>query len=198
MVPRLRDVLAALPAPISRREASRILVGLTGLAAAAIGPSEDVHARRRRRRCRPACTACQRCKKGRCKPLPDGRACGTCRTCQAGTCAPTPDGTSCGECLVCGGGECLTVAPDGTACRGTGQCGAGRCVPEPTCLPFLARLESCTPSIAETCCKGLCGFITLGSAYICFPAGKGDPCRTDADCAETPGLVCRVFTCVVG
>ena len=91
---RFDDVARSLAALPTRRRFLGLALGGV-LAAARLG---DAEARKRRKR-KKSCGICEKKKKGKCKPRPDGLACGEGQVCRKGRC----------ECQEkCGaGGECL-------------------------------------------------------------------------------------------
>lgn len=111
------------------------------------------------------CPHCQRRKKGKCRPLPDGRSCGACQTCQRGRCKPL-----CAEadCASDGGGfVCLqTCDPPCDLCsrcdRLTGQCEA------------LCASADCTTQGCRVECDPICGGCDVCDFGECYA-----PCETN-------------------
>lgn len=103
----------------------RRLVGLAGavtmllLEAPRAADVADAKGKGGKKKCR-RCGICQQCKKGKCRPRPDGTECGACQACRAGACANALDGTPCEGDHECWSGACA-CGVDKTAC-------GGRCV----------------------------------------------------------------------
>ena len=85
----------SLTATWSRRTVGRALAGLTlsGAPAPLLGLG-DAGARKKKKKttCRK-CGKCQTCRKGKCKPKPDGIGCAFGKTCRGGRCACSPGTT---------------------------------------------------------------------------------------------------------
>jgi len=141
--------------------------------------------------CKPACTECQTCKKGKCHKTNHGKVC------KKGKCEAKAEGTGCSV-GSCQSGNCLAATtsappfcasqPDNTDCNG-GRCRAGVCHPRPTCPGFK------TPCASNAqCCSDNCGdTVTPGSGCLC--SQPGEPCYTTTDCCLT--LRCIGYSCIV-
>jgi hypothetical protein len=79
---RFDDLTRTLNAAQSRRAAAG--VGLAGLLA--VFGHEEASAKRRRSCKAIRCVECTKCRRGRCKPLPDGTECSNGGTCRDGHC----------------------------------------------------------------------------------------------------------------
>lgn len=74
--------------------------GLAGLASLAVGGTTEGK-KRRKKKCKPKCSECAVCKKGKCRPQPQGAPCGDQVTCGAGRCRPATTSDACAECGTC-------------------------------------------------------------------------------------------------
>jgi hypothetical protein len=156
----------------SRRTVTRLLAAsLAG--SLGLGGVGSVSARHRRW-CRPRCAECERCRRGKCKPVKDYRAC-TGGTCSLGTCC---NGAVCNLGTLneycCIGGTCLATAEHGTLCCGS-----------VTCPPGSAR-ECCPPGPGWQCCPEGSKSHCIGEGDVCCPEGSIDySCPPDHVCCET-------------
>jgi len=181
------DTLArALGGASSRRAALGAL--LSGLAAGAA--ATDLDAKRRRRRCDPACPAGQTCVKGTCTCANGGTLCGAncCaagQTCQGGACVdPLPQclafgaacknaGVPCCDGTVCGSGQggkgdVACHVPAGGRCERTAQCVFGSSCEAGTCVAD----PQPTPAPACAVCASGCPFSTIEAAVAAATVGN--------------------------
>jgi hypothetical protein len=121
-----------------------------------------------KKKCKPKCPECKKCKNGRCEKKSGGRcgadgtcengkcvckrACPACKKCNKGTCV-NDNGAGCGVNAFCQGGTCACAA-------GTWECETGHCCPQGgTCNPSAGTCPACLPD--ENVCEGgseVCGF----------------------------------------
>jgi hypothetical protein len=155
----------------SRRAVARFLaasvaggLGLGGVGGAMAG---------RRKRCRPRCNECERCRRGRCKPVTDYRACTGGGTCTRGFCCI---GSVCNR----GGGNNEQCCIGGTCSATAG--GGERCCGSLTCDPDTQMRECCPPGDGWKCCpKGSIQDCT-GDDTVCCPVGS----KSGSCLLETP------------
>jgi hypothetical protein len=168
---------------------------------------------KKRKRCRQPCEACQRCKRGRCKPGPDELSC-------------PDDGNPC-TVDICTAGQCTHPAKaDGTPCPGGQQCVGGQCgCPEGAqlcgdrCASLLSDARNCgscgrrSPLNAvcrsgrSECVTGSCSLPLAtccaagsGAPWVCGGGGfVGDPttCRFAASCPAGSTACGFSFACLV-
>jgi hypothetical protein len=107
---------------------------------------------KKKKKCKKPCGECRRCKKGKCKPKPNGTACGP-GTCQGGTCDCPTDCCSdqdCGGGAVClANGSCALICtaqedcPEGCQCSHPSVEGPTRCIlSDPGQCEFLPECSS--------------------------------------------------------
>ena len=152
----------------SRRAVARFLTAsLAG--SLVLGGVESASARRR---CRPRCGECERCRRGRCKPVTDYRACTGGGTCTRGFCcigSVCNIGDSNEYCCI--GGTCLPTATHSTLCCGPVMCEAGDMV------------ECCPPGPGWQCCPEGSIFHCVGEDAVCCPVGSAHgSCPADHTC----------------
>jgi hypothetical protein len=151
----------------------------------------DVPAKRKSGKCKPTCTECNSCKKGKCRRK-NGR-----KRCKKGTCQPKAAGTACtlatGGGGTCCDGVCRDLQSDenacgacGTRCRPNRVCQAGSCFATGACpattTSICTTLTACSAPAAECACsrsaEGNVVCVTLHDV-----ACPGEPCTTSAECA---------------
>jgi hypothetical protein len=208
----------------TRRRALHVLAGVTvrnglgllsrgGTLALAAAVGRTSASARKRKRCRQPCEACQRCKRGHCKPGPnelpcpdDGNPC-TVDICAAGQCThpAKADGTPCTGGQQCVGGQC--GCPEGSQlcgdrcasllydARNCGSCGS-RCALNEVCRGGRCecQISGCSNPFA-TCCPA-------GSSHSCVCGGGGfvgDPttCSSAGSCPPGSTACGFSFTCLV-
>ena len=190
---RFDDVARSLIARSSRRAAPGLALG----AIFTIRGFTDVDARRRKRKCKRPCGACRACRRGKCKPKPNGIACGGTGICQAGACvcpggskecqgACIPENQCCGACpqgeTCCANvGECKDLLNDPDFC---GQCANGQCPGGAICANGDCGL-TCTPGVA--CFTGC----------SCVPRADPDHANQNV-CAGLGGFTCQTATTCSG
>jgi hypothetical protein len=147
--------------------------------------------------CKPACTECQSCKKGKCHKTKHGKKC------KKGTCQPTNDGLTCqnNPCRECRGGICSNRAsdtcqgtpckacrdgtcsnkPNETSCNGTGKCLTGVCNAPPSCTQFDGICPLSTP---EDCCSQTCTPSGVPAVGNCAKGPAGASCLASTDCTS--------------
>ncbi len=113
------DALARALAVLSTRRSALSLAGALGL-------SNLLGTDARKKRCKRTCPVCRRCKKGRCKPTPNGTPCGP-GTCQDGECACPTECCSDQDCAggagCLGNGSCALVCAESVDCPAGCSCG---------------------------------------------------------------------------
>ena len=133
-------------------------------------------------KCKPACTECESCKKGKCHKTKHGKVCkkGKCQAKTAGTACTAPAGGTCqsGTCTCPGaltscGGTCVNIQTDrahcggcGTTCTPTQVC-QGSCFPRSTCPETITSVCSLDPSGTSCGSNCYCGRSTEGN-LLCF------------------------------
>ena len=154
-----------------RRTLGGFLFGALGL----LGLADRDDAAAKSGKCKPTCTACQTCKKGKCTKTKHGKRC------KKGKCQPNANanGTDCGgACLECQSGTCAAKA-DTTACGagGTSRCCSGQC------------RECCAADPTFTSCGSLAGcfcILTTEGTKHCHLGGQAcdaiGACTTSANC----------------
>lgn len=157
--------------------------GLFGLAALALPGAAGIASGKKRKpkRCRPACAACLRCVKGRCKPdaAQDGDAClegvGECASgdCVASCPAGQWSGASCPQ------GQCC---PDGQVCLSEGGCGTCPTEPDFCAAATGAGLRACGSVGAGAAPDCACVTSKQGNTTCSSLFGDCVPCTTDAQC----------------
>jgi hypothetical protein len=136
--------------------------------------------------CKPACSECRQCDKGKCHKK-HGR-----KHCTKGTCEPTANGTLCtgiGD-GICANGTCINPKTDeancgtiGNACGPTQVCQEGRCFSVSICPATLTTACPAGPTSTTICSSG-------GAGCFCTSSTEGN-----AVCAEVPtGAKCTTFT----
>ena len=217
---RFDALTARLATTLPRRRSVGLLAAL-GVAGA--GLATEVDARKKKKKKCKGCTECQACKKGKCKPKPEGSAC-IGGLCAGGGCACFNGFRSCqGRCIA--DDQCCTAADcgQGGSCQnGTCLCTGGfkrcgnRCIPQAnccdnsdctggkTCLQSGACALVCTTNPLN--CPGTCdctGTAADPNVLVCFSYGEPPTsvcsrpaCSTNADCGA--GEQCLLFDCVPG
>lgn len=182
------DLLRVLTAASGRRG---VFSGLAGLllagplaALGGLGEAAAKKKRKKKKKCK-GCAICQQCKKGKCKPKPDGTDCGDSRSCQSGACVcPTAccSNADCGFQGACEAGIC--------DCKSGARFCKGTCIPEGDCCTD----DECPDGSGQTCQGGHCacpsGHKDCGGD--CIPLNA---CCDDDDCDGCE--VCENQTCVV-
>jgi len=177
----------------SRRTVTRLLaaslVGALGLGG--VGSVTAGH----RKRCRPRCGECERCRRGKCKPVTDYRSCSGGGTCAGGSCCT---GSICNfqayNEYCCTGGTCLPTAEHGTLCCGPVTCDPGSmvecCPPGPDwqCCPE-GSIAECIGAGSVCCPVGSIDYVCPPELPVCCAVGSGESC-----CAE--GKTCSPSGCV--
>jgi hypothetical protein len=176
----------------SRRRALAVslsgALGLLGLA------RPDAATAAKSRKCRPKCAECEKCqkgdcerkngkkvcKRGKCKPKPDGTACAGGKSCQAGICA-----CAVAECS----GACVDTRSDPRDCGSCGkrcgvneQCVAGQC----RCPHQSGGDEICSPG--AICCPTKDDCTCIGGGQFLDPAtcAAVEECPSDSTpCTST-------------
>src|SRR5215213_1258747 len=146
---RFATLLREMSRTPSRRGALRLLAG------AALGGTlgwsglVDTEAGKRHHRCKH-CGQCERCKKGKCKPKPNGQACDGGGTCQSGRCVPP----FCAGKNSCQEGNAITTCQGSGSvscvCVGTAASGAPFCA-ENTMTSFKVDCSATPCPDGETC-----------------------------------------------
>jgi hypothetical protein len=150
--------------------------------------------------CKPACSECQTCKKGKCHKTKHGKVCkkGTCQAkaesigcstgrCQGGSCVAATGGNGCPE------GQ----KPCGPACILAGQCCTSTdCPTGTTCCSHLCTDTTTDPrhcgdciticSVGTTCAGGRC---CTARGDDCTPADQC--CGTDRCSVDLPNTTCE-------
>jgi hypothetical protein len=168
----------------SRGSRRGLLAGFVSslLAALAVAPNdEDAAARNRRRRCQRRCGTCKRCRRGRCRPKPDGTTCGSGKTCQRGRCVCLAGTTDCG-------GVCVNTATDPRNC---GTCGK-RCQINAVCMAGICDCArgSCTGGGPDaTCCA-------TGPICSCVTGPPPPQFINPHDCSNSPTCPMGTTPCV--
>jgi hypothetical protein len=128
-----------------------------------------------------SCPPCQGRKKGKCKPLPDGRSCGPCQECRSGRCKALCARHECGETER--GFACLKACdPECDLCHFCDRV-RGRCKAQ-------CAQEFCTATGCRVPCDPKCAGDEVCVAGSCFPTC--DPaCGDDEGCvADAQGNKC--------
>ncbi len=209
MIPAQFDALSRLTQTVRSRRA--VLAPAVAALFALLG--DEPAAGKKRNGCKKPCGPCRRCKRGKCRPRPDGASCGSGKACAGGTCRERQpacnDGLHNGdETDVDCGGSCPTKCANGEGCSAHGDCQSGNCVGSlcrecldggqcaigEACVGFACctvdgfeSIHACADD-AE-CCSGNCA--THGFGTTCRPAGC---LPTGANCGGDPGVCCS-FTC---
>jgi hypothetical protein len=153
------DRLAKMLGTLSTRRAGLSLLSALGLGGALV---VDVEAKKhKKKKCKKGCPICQKCKKGKCKPQPDGTACGGGATCQGGQCiCPTEccADADCGACETCETGQCVNDCRNDQVCDGdTCVCPDGQkecqgaCIDDSECCGACPAGQVCCTNVGE--CK---------------------------------------------
>jgi hypothetical protein len=201
------DRLTRVIGTLSTRRAALGLLSALGLAGAL---ADDGDAKKKRKKCKKKCGPCRKCKKGKCKPKPDGADCGGGATCQSGECVcPTEccADSDCGsDCAVCDSGQCVSTCPDGQVCQGdtcvascpTGQkeCN-GVCIPENQCCGGCPAGQTCCTNVVECkdtrndpdFCGGCANHQCPGGAF-CANGACSVQCNTIGDVCFQPDCKC--------
>jgi hypothetical protein len=192
------DGLAKSVAPLSTRRSALAMLSALGVGSALIADAE-AKKHKKKKKCKKGCALCRKCKKGKCKPQPDGTACGGGATCQGGACVcPTACcvDADCGACETCETGQCVDECRNDQVCDGdTCVCPAGQkecqgaCIANNECCGACPSGQTCCTNIGD--CKDLlndpafCGLCTNGQC-------PGGAICTNGDCGLTctPGLDC--------
>jgi hypothetical protein len=155
--------------PRSRRCFLGFVTGIGGLLVIATGSAAS--------KCKKVCGTCKRCKKGKCKPKPDGTVCegGTCSIGRCVLSTPAPACASVGQ-------SCATLA----CCDGF--CGDAICRSAP-CQQVGFQCEG-----ASDCCSGACDVTLPEPSYCVTCLGTGVPCGPGNDLC-CPGLTCSAGSC---
>jgi hypothetical protein len=137
-------------------------------------------------KCKPACGACQSCKKGRCRKRHGRKR----RKCKKGACQPVADGTACAGGRVCQGGQCACLK----GCCAQTDCSAGAvCLVNGTCATTCTDETNC----GENC---VCDSPSLDGLRHCVPESLLclglTSCASTADCP--PGRYCQATACANG
>ena len=207
---RFDALTARLAGTLSRRRTVGLLAAL-GIAGA--GAANDADAKKKKKKKCKGCTECQACKKGKCKPKPEGSAC-IGGLCNGGGCACFNGFKACqGRCIP--DDQCCTSADcgsGGTCQSGTCICGGGskrcgnQCIPAANCCGD----SDCTGG--RTCLSGSCAFTCptgdCPASCACWGALPNnvdvcaqivpDPCSRsacDANGGCGSGQGCAQFTC---
>jgi hypothetical protein len=113
---------------------------------------------------------------GACKP-----ACSECQTCQKGKCHKTKHGKKCKK------GTCTNTSDD-TPCNGTGKCLQGTCNVQPMCLQFGDLCPAISP---QDCCSGSCPEVLIGAGQcLTGAAGARCLTPTDCTSGSCVGFRC--------
>jgi hypothetical protein len=175
---------------------------------------------RAKKKCKPKCPVCKKCKDGKCKNKRGGR-CGADGTCKKGTCVCNE---TCPQCTTCANGACvndngaacgLNRSCQGGACvceADSWECEAGHCCPRGrTCSPSAATCPTCPP--VNSCDDVvLCGYVQDQQASCTCVTSRSNKttcssligqcfaCDEDADCEGVLGdgvpAVCAGGPCV--
>ena len=135
-----------------RAGAGLALAGLLGMAV----PEAD--AKKRKKKCRPKCGACETCKKGKCKPIPGQKPCGA--ECIASDACCTGGQARCLHNFTCVSGACVNCV--GANCGSPSQCCTGLCIGGACSCAEVN--EACTTN--AQCCDGTCK-----AGKCCIPSG---------------------------
>ena len=142
--------------------------------------------------CTGKCGPCARCKDGKCKAKPDGRACKGDGVCTNGKCRPTATCPGEGQtCTTDPGTQCCPDIDPNVVCGGYAFLTCQDCTQPPT-----AAGELCVAPLTATsnqCCGGnedcFVGVRVVGTQPACFinascnvSGGSDDPCMSDNDC----------------
>jgi hypothetical protein len=184
------DALAKMFATVSTRRSTLAVLSALGLAGG-LTIAEDAAARKKRKKkCKKKCGPCKKCKRGKCKPKPDGTACGGGKLCQGGACV-CPAGQK-----VCGGAciddtECCGACPQGeTCCENVGECKDVR-----NDDGFCGQCANGQCPDGSFCANGACGLTCVQNGMAC---STGCDCGSRVDPDHTGQLVCAgisPFTC---
>jgi hypothetical protein len=203
------DRFDALIRLLTDRASRRAAVGSSAAAMLSFLGFVEASSKKREKRCNKKCGPCKTCKKGKCRPKPDGTDCGNCRSCQGGACLSDCDSDQeCrdGQC-TCGGTACAGCC-DGTTCRhGDTLAFCGRngrtcveCVSGQECFSgeCVCAYSSCTGCCSGTTCQPGTNEAACGQyANACVTCQACEVCSDGIcvnDCAG--GHVCRNGTCV--
>lgn len=176
---------------------------------------DETAAGKKRKGCKKSCGPCRRCKRGRCKPRPEGTACGENLACSGGSCQLV-EPLTCGDGLQNGdetdvdcGGSCLARCANGRGCSIDGDCSSGHCVSNVcrecatdehcgagrdcvggSCCTLDGFGSNGVCATDDDCCSGNC--VSYQQVFrTCRPAGCLPP---GASCAGGPTTCCS-FTC---
>jgi hypothetical protein len=221
---RFDDLARGVGRIATRRKALHLLAGATvrsglgllsrgGTVALAAAVGQTRASARKCKRCRHPCDACQRCKRGRCKPGQDGLSCQndgnpcTDNLCAAGACThpARANGAPCAESRICQDGEChcpagttfcdescVNLATDALNC---GSCGH-RCLIDGVCTASTCdcALASCAGVPGATCCNsgsGGCICENAGTGFWAAPTNCGRFAACPPDTTPCMGPTCR-------
>ena len=166
---RFDDIAKALGSLTTRRLTFAALLGgvLGGLGLS------DAEAKKSGK-CKPACTACTTCKKGKCQKK-NGK-----KRCKKGKCKPKANGTLCSV-GTCQNGTCSCLGLQQT-CISAVECCANTTCGHPVgtqgdrcCQP---GGTPCPSGSGTTCCTGICDTATLQ----CFCKAIGQTCDSNSQC----------------
>jgi hypothetical protein len=157
---------------LSSAGSRRGVLGIFGASALGLGafvrPGLSA-AKKRNKKCKKKCGPCKKCKKGKCKPKPDGTDCGGTKVCQSGAC----------------------MCP--TECCADADCGGLReCVANGSCAVLCADIDC--PTAACSCTTSV-----EGSRHCIVGLDCDDllqECTSTADCP--PGQHCQSTGCGPG
>jgi hypothetical protein len=181
------DQLTQVIGALSTRRAALALLSALGLTSAL---ADEIDAKKKlKKKCKKKCGPCRKCKKGKCKPKPDGTDCGNGQVCQSGQCICPTDCCADSDCAsdqVCLGGQCVCATEccaDGDCDSDCAACDAGQCVS--TC----PEGEVCQGDTCVANCPGgqkECNAVCIPDNQCCGGCPAGQTCCTNVvECKDT-------------
>lgn len=187
------DTFDALLRILARRRSALALLSAFGVGSLL---SAESAAKRRKKKCKKKkCGLCQKCKKGKCKPQPDGADCGGGASCQQGECICPTECCSDADCpgeQVCDDGQCL----DEACPAGEKPC-QGECIPDAECCGKCPAGQVCCANVGL--CKNIlndpdfCGSCTNGQCQgsdTCANGACSQECTTIGQVCLAPNCLC--------